>query len=172
MKPEQPGVNGIRYASRTQHLYYTSTSQQLMMRVKVDPMTLEAADLPEFIAGGRQWDDFVLDEEAGVAYVTTHRENTIDRVTLQPDGNREGRTVAAGDPFTEVLVGPSSGVWGRDEGDYGRTGYFTTDGGTASSPDGKIRSAKLLRVDFPRSAIPSSGLAHGGTQVESHQWRS
>ena len=33
-KPEQPGVNGIRYAARTHQLYYTSTSQQLMMRVK------------------------------------------------------------------------------------------------------------------------------------------
>jgi hypothetical protein len=148
-KPEQPGVNGIRYAAKTNHLYYTSTSQQLMLRVKVDPKTLEPADLPEFIAGGREWDDFILDEEAGVAYVTTHRENTIDRVKMQPDGNRDGRTAIAGDPFTGILVGPSSGAWGHREGDYGRTAYFTTDGGTASSPDGKVRTAKVLRVDFP-----------------------
>ena len=149
MKPEQPGTNGVRYAAKTQHVYYTSTSQQLMMRVKVDPTTLQPADLPEFIAGGREWDDFILDEEAGVAYVTTHRENTIDRVRLQPDGNREGRIAVAGDPFTEVLVGPSSGAWLRGPGDCGHTAYFTTDGGTAQSPDGKIRTAKLVRVDFP-----------------------
>ena len=157
MKPEQPGVNGLRYASRTHHIYYTSTSQQLMMRVKVDPETLEPADLPEFIAGGREWDDFILDEDAGVAYVTTHRENTIDRVRLQPDGNREGQVVAAGNPFTDVLVGPSSGAWRRHPGDYGRTAYFTTDGGTAQAPsDGKIRPAKLLRVDFlPAAKEPS-----------------
>ena len=53
-QPEQPGVNGIRYAFRTHYLYYTSTSQQLMMRVRVDPKSLEPASLPVFIAGGRR----------------------------------------------------------------------------------------------------------------------
>ena len=96
---------------------YTSTSQQLMLRVKVDPATLDPAGLPEFIAGGRQWDDFVIDEAREVAYVTTHRENTIDRVRLAPDGNREGRTIVAGDPFSDLLVGPSSAAWGRAAGD-------------------------------------------------------
>ena len=148
-KPEQPGVNGIRYAARSNALYYTSTSQQLMMRVMVDSETLEPADLPTFIAGGRQWDDFVIDEDAGVAYVTTHRENTIDRVRLEPDGNREGFTAIVGDPFTDVLVGPSSGAWSRRSGQDGRSAYFTTDGGTAQSPDGKSRTAKLMRVDLP-----------------------
>jgi hypothetical protein len=148
-KPEQPGVNGIRYAARSGYLYYTSTSQQLMMRVPVNKETLEPAGLPEFVAGGRYWDDFVLDEEMGMAYVTTHRENTIDRVVMQVDGNREGFTVAAGNPFTDILVGPSSGVWGRNLGDYGRVAYFTTDGGTAQSPDGVERTAKVLRVTFP-----------------------
>src|SRR6202167_548242 len=95
-KPEQPGVNGVRYAARSGYLYYTSTSQQLMMRVPVNQETLEPAGLPEFVAGGRYWDDFVLDEEAEIAYVTTHRENTIDRVEMQADGNRAGVTVAAG----------------------------------------------------------------------------
>ena len=148
-KPEQPGVNGIRYAARTYHLYSTSTSQQLMMRVRLDPTSLEPAALPEFIAGGHQWDDFIIDENAGIAYVTTHRENTIDRVRLEPDGNREGWTVVAGEPFSDLLVGPSSGAWGRGSGDYGRTAYFTTDGGTAQAPDGVVRTAKLLRVVLP-----------------------
>src|SRR5262249_27358698 len=89
-KAEQPGVNGIRYAARTGYLYYTSTSQQLMMRVPVDPVTFEPAGLPEFVAGGRFWDDFILNEDADIAYVTTHRENTIDRVIMEADGNRTG----------------------------------------------------------------------------------
>jgi hypothetical protein len=88
----------------------------MMLRVTVDPTTHEAAGLPEFIAGGRQWDDFLIDEQAGVAYVTTHRENTIDRVRLSHDGNRDGNTVVAGDPFTDILVGPSAGRWGRAPG--------------------------------------------------------
>lgn len=152
-KPEQPGVNGIRYADRTRYLYYTSTSQQLMLRVPVDAQTFDPAGLPEFVAGGRYWDDFILDEDRGIAYVTTHRENTIDRVLLRADGNREGFVVAAGNPFTDVLVGPSSGFWGRKPGDYGRIAYFTTDGGTAEAPDGVLRTAKVLRVTFPSICV-------------------
>jgi hypothetical protein len=149
-KPEQPGSNGVQYSARTGYLYYTTTSQQLMMRVKVDPVTLDAAELPEFVAGGREWDDFLIDDDVGVAYVTTHRENTIERVRLAHDGNREGRSVVAGDPFDELLVGPSAGAWSRSPGDYGRIAYFSTDGGTAQPPaDGVYRSAKILRVEFP-----------------------
>lgn len=125
------------------------------MRVAVGAVTHEPADLPVFIAGGREWDDFVIDEEIGVAYVTTHRENTIDRVVLQPDGNRSGRTVAAGNPFTDNLIGPSSGVWGRAPGNYGGVAYFTTDGGTAQPPDGVRRTAKVLRVTFPMTEAPT-----------------
>ena len=149
-KPEQPGVNGVRYAAESGYVYYTSTSQELMMRVPVDQTTLEPAGSPEYVAGGRYWDDFVLDEKAGMAYVTTHRENTIDRVVMQADGNRDGFVVAAGNPFTDTLIGPSSGVWSRAPQDYGTVAYFTTDGGTAESPDGILRTAKLLRVTFPQ----------------------
>ncbi len=81
--------------------------------------------------------------------MTTHRENTIDRIRLAPDGNREGRTVVAGDPFTETLVGPSAGAWRRGQGDYGRVAYFSTDGGTAQPPDGIYRRAKVLRILLP-----------------------
>ena len=148
-KPEQPGANGVQFDSRTGYLYYTTTSQQMMLRVKVDLATHDPADLPEFVAGGREWDDFLIDGAAGVGYATTHRENTIDRVRLAHDGAREGRTVVAGDPFTATLVGPSAGAWGRAPGEDGRTAYFLTDGGTAAPPDGVYRKAKVLRVEPP-----------------------
>jgi len=94
-------------------------------------------------------DDFCLDEDAGVAYLTTHRQNTIDRVPLQPDGGG-ARQVVAGEPFDEQLVGPSSAAWGRRPGDYGRVAYVTTDGGLIAPPtDDIVRPAKLLRVDLP-----------------------
>jgi hypothetical protein len=151
-KPEQPGANGVQFDSRTGYIYYTTTSQQMMLRVRVDPATQDPADLPEFVAGGREWDDFLIDEAAGVAYVTTHRENTIDLVRLAHDGNREGRTVIAGDPFTDILVGPSAGAWGRSPSESGRIAYFLTDGGTAAPPDGVYRKAKVLRVEPPAVA--------------------
>lgn len=149
--PRQPGVNGVRYSARTGYLYYTSTAQKVFMRVPVDPATLDPAGSPEFVAAIDNADDFCVDEEAGFAYVTRHRANTIDRVPLAPRHGSEVRHLA-GDPFDELLAGPSSAAWGRDPGDPGRVMYVTTDGGTTAPPDGIVREAKLLRVELrPRS---------------------
>jgi hypothetical protein len=41
MKPEQPGVNGVKYAPKLNYLYYTATAKQLFMRVKTDPDTFD-----------------------------------------------------------------------------------------------------------------------------------
>ena len=42
----------------------------------------------------------------------------------------------------------SLGAWGRAPGERGRVAYFTTDGGTAQPPDGRYRTAKVLRADL------------------------
>lgn len=132
MRPPQPGINGVRYAARTNYLYYTSTAYQLFMRVPV----------------GSMWDDFTIDERRRVAYITTHRQNTIERVPLDPGSGQAPRT-AAGQPFDPRLVGPSSVAWGRRPGEYGRIAYVTTDGGlVAPPPDGIVRPAKLLRAEL------------------------
>src|SRR5271154_2592518 len=148
LKPEQPGVNGLRFSNKTSYLYYTSTVLKLFMRMRVDRETLAPLGIPEYLGGDKMMDDFLLDVDAGVAYVTTHRENTIDRMSLEPDRNEE-REIIAGSPFDEELVGPSSGAWGREAGEMGRVAFFTTDGGTtALPPDGILRPAKILRVEF------------------------
>lgn len=145
--PRQPGVNGVRYSARTGFLYYTSTAQQVFMRVPVDPVTLDAAGTPEFVAAITDGDDFCVDEDAGFAYVTRHRANTFDRVPLVPRHGGEVRHIA-GEPLDPVLVGPSSAAWGRGPGDIGRVAYVTTDGGTTAPPDGVVRNAALLRVEL------------------------
>ena len=148
LKPEQPGVNGIRYAPKWGYVYYTATAKKLFMRVRVDAENLEAIGEPEHVAAGRMSDDFCIDEDGGFAYLTTHRENTIDRVALDPAKNSE-QTIVAGNPFNEELVGPSSAAWSRRPGAYGKIAYVTTDGGTASPPpDGVRRPAKVLRVEL------------------------
>ncbi|XGV94789.1 MAG: hypothetical protein ACAF41_18840 [Leptolyngbya sp. BL-A-14] len=149
LKPEQPGVNGIRYAAKLSYIYYTATAKKLFMRVQVNPETLEAVGEPEHVSVGRMVDDFCIDEDAGVAYLTTHRENTIDIVSLTPARNSE-RFIVAGDPFTEELIGPTSGAWSRSSGAYGKVAYFTADGGAVSPlPDGIRRPAKVLRAELP-----------------------
>jgi hypothetical protein len=48
MKPEQPGVNGVRYAAKSNYLYYTATAKKLFMRVAVDPDTYECQSACKF----------------------------------------------------------------------------------------------------------------------------
>jgi hypothetical protein len=153
--PPQPGVNGVRYGAQTGYLWYTSTAQKVFMRVAVAPTTLDPAGDAEFVAAIDNADDFCVDENAGFAYVTRHRANTIDRVPLEPRHGSEVRHIA-GDPFDEVLVGPSSAAWGRGPGDHGRVAYVTTDGGTTAPPDGIIRKAALLRVELQPHATTST----------------
>ena len=98
-KPEQPGVNGVQYSPKRGYLYYTNTAKQLLMRVKVEPATYDPVGEPEVVGGGRMFDDFCIDQDAGFAYLTTHRQNTIDRLSLEPAENSEERISIAGDPF-------------------------------------------------------------------------
>ncbi|AXC12065.1 hypothetical protein ACPOL_2754 [Acidisarcina polymorpha] len=149
LKPEQPGVNGVRFAKKTNYLYYTATAKKLFMRIPVDPETHDPAGEPELVVAGRMGDDFCIDEDAGFVYLTTHRQNTIDRVSMNPAENSGLTESVAGDPFNEELIGPSSGAWSRMPGEYGKVAFFLSDGGTASPPpDGIVRPAKLLRVEF------------------------
>jgi len=73
------------------------------MRVRVDRETLAAVGLPEYLGGDKMMDDFCIDEDAGAAYVTAHRENTIERMCLEPDRDAERENVARS-PFDEDLV--------------------------------------------------------------------
>ena len=157
MKPEQPGVNGVRYAVRTHNIYYTATAKKLFMRIAVDPDSLEAKGEPEVVVAGRMGDDFCIDEDADVIYLATHRQNTIDVVSMDPGLNSGFTQSVAGDPFTEALIGPSGGAWGRKPGEQGRTAFFIMDGGTASPPPSGPQTAKLLRVDFEPLTGPFPG---------------
>jgi hypothetical protein len=159
--PPQPGVNGVRYGAQSGYLYYTSTAQKVFMRVPVDPATLDPAGNAEFVAAIDNADDFCLAEDAGFGYVTRHRANTFDRVPLEPRHGSEVRHLA-GDPFNEVLAGPSAAAWGRHPDDHGRVAYVTTDGGTTAPPDGVVRNATLLRIEL-RSDRAATTHRPGGT---------
>lgn len=148
MKPEQPGVNGVQYSPKTGHLYYTNTAKQLLMRVKVEPHTFDPVGEPEVVGRGQMFDDFCIDQDASFAYLTTHRQNTIDRLSLEPSKNDGARIRIAGDPFALTLIGPSSIRWGKGSGEYGRVAFITTDGGIASPPETGPQPAKLIKIEF------------------------
>jgi hypothetical protein len=148
MKPEQPGVNGVQYSPKRGYLYFTNTAKQLFLRVKVEPETHNPVGEPEVVGGGRMFDDFWIDQDAAFAYLTTHRQNTIDRLSLEPSENSEKRISIAGDPFTPELIGPSAGHWARRPGEYGKIAFFTSDGGTASPPEIGPQTAKLMKIEL------------------------
>jgi hypothetical protein len=148
-----PGINGLRYGPKTNFVYYTTSSQDIFMRVAVDPASHEPAGEPEFIAHVASVDDLCLDENAGVAYLARHPDHIVEREPLEHDSSGLGRAIMAGDPFSEKLIGPTSIDWGREEGDYGRVAYVTTDGGTVKvAPDGVLRPARLMRIEFAMAA--------------------
>lgn len=145
----QPGINGLKFHSGENRLYYTSTVKQLFMRVACDPDSHEAIGEPEFVAGGRMADDFLIHSETAVAYLTTHRQNSIDCVPLDPAQNLDfARNSVASYPPDALVIGPSAGAWGRGPGEAGRVAYFLTDGGTKSPPKQGSQPAKLLRMEF------------------------
>ncbi|CAG9243872.1 hypothetical protein [Paraburkholderia caribensis] len=149
LMPDQPGINGLAYGPQAGYVYYTSTARQLFMRVRVEPMTGDVASEPEFIADGMMGDDLCIDEDLNVAYIATHRQNTIDRVVLEVGLPGRPRDSVVGQPFTEELLGPTTGRWGRGPGDVGKTAFFLTDGGIkAPMPDGSLREARVLQVQF------------------------
>jgi hypothetical protein len=144
-----PGINGLRYGPKTNHVYYTTSSQNLFMRVAVDPATHEPAGQPQHLADAKNVDDLCLDENLGVAYITRHPDHIIERVPLEPGSSGPGRAVAAGEPFTDKMIGPTSIDWGRAPGDYGHVAYVPTDGGVIQlPPDGVLRPARLMRIEF------------------------
>jgi hypothetical protein len=144
--PTQPGINGLRYSAARGHAYYTTTGQRLFMRVKVDPATFFPTGEPEQIAAGGMYDDFCIDEERGLAYLTVHRENRIDQVPLEPESGAV--RALAGQPLNDFLLGPSSAAWSRRPSEAGRVVYVTTDGGQTAPPPGGVRTAKVLRLEL------------------------
>jgi hypothetical protein len=144
-----PGINGLSYGPKTNFVYYTTSSQDLFMRVAVDPATHEPIGEPEHIADVRSVDDLCLDENAGVAYITRHPDHIVERVPLAPAASEPGRAIVAGEPFTDKMIGPTSIDWGRGPEDYGHVAYVPTDGGTVElAPDGVLRPARLMRIEF------------------------
>jgi hypothetical protein len=148
-----PDFLNLSIASPSQLLAGTTQIEEDPQRVKQSRIrynaTHDAGGEPELIVAGRMGDDFCIDEDAEVLYLATHRQNTIDRVSMSPSKNSGFTESVVGDPFTEEVIGPSGGVWGRGSCEYGPVAYFITDGGTASPPpDGIARPAKVLRVQL------------------------
>lgn len=144
-KPDVPGVNGLKYNSKTRSLYFTTTAQTIFGRIQVDLDTFEPLGELEEVTDRWMWaDDLIVDDEGCFAYVTTHRQNTIERVCLKTGD----RSCIVGNPLHLDVIGPTAGSWSRKPGELGRVAYFSTDGGIKNPLDGVVRESKVLRVEL------------------------
>jgi len=132
--PMMPGVNGVK-AFRG-HVYFSNTERAMILRAPVKPDG--TAGTPEVLAERFVGDDFAFDT-AGNLYVTTHVHNQLQR--LSPTG---GRTVLAG--VEEAMNGSTACAFGRGPADS-HCLYVTTTGGIVAPIDGRVREAKLVRLD-------------------------
>jgi hypothetical protein len=143
MKPEQPGINGVQYSPKRGYLYYTATAKQLFMRVKVEPATYYPVGEPEVVGGRRMFDDFCIDQDAGFAYLTKHRQNTIDRLSLQPQKTARKRLASLAIPSL-----PNSSVPRPVTGE----GSLTNMGDLRSSPSTEAQHRRRRLVLNQRSS--------------------
>ena len=114
------GVNGIHYTNG--YLYYTSTDQQLLVRLPINSAGL-ATGQPVVVAGSfGNLDDFDLDNVSN-AYVAV---NSTAVSLVQPDGHE---LVLSGGSGTSALPGVTGGRFGRTPSDA-TTLYIGTTGGS------------------------------------------
>jgi hypothetical protein len=144
-KHDVPGVNGLKYNSKTRSVYFTTTAQTIFGRIQVDPDNFDPVGDLEEVTDRWMWaDDLIIDDEGRFAYVTTHRQNKIERVCLRTGA----RSCIAGNPIHLDLIGPTAGSWSRGPGEPRKVAYFSTDGGIKTPLDGVVRESKILRVQF------------------------
>jgi hypothetical protein len=154
--PEVVSVDALQAALWGDEPPSTNALQKLVSKLRravpVNASTLNPAGPPELVTTGMMGDDFCIDENTDVAYVTTHRQNTIERVALEPHSHPARQTVA-GEPFDPQLIGPASCTWLRGAGDYGSVAYITTDGGSLRRPritsSGRRGSSEPSSVERP-----------------------
>lgn len=133
-EPMMPGVNGVKTFGR--HVYFSCTERALLLRTAVDA---DGRPGPlEIVAERFVGDDFAFDVD-GNLYVTTHVHNQVQKLGM--DGTR---TVVAG--VEEGMNGSTAIAFGRTAVD-GRSMYVTTTGGILAPIDGRVREAKLVRLD-------------------------
>lgn len=128
-EPMMPGVNGVKVVA--DRAYFTSTERALVLSCRIEGgRAVDLSVMAEMFVG----DDFTLDVE-GNLYITTHVHNEVQR--LSPEGER---VVLAG--MDEHMHGATSCVL-AESGHL----YVTTTGGILAPVDGRVRPARLVRLD-------------------------
>ena len=135
-------VNGLRLHGND--LYFTTTAQQILVRVPINSRGEAVGDFTVLSEGGFGPDDLAVDSQ-GDAYVTSFTIGKNGIVFIPHDGGNATTSYIAG------MAGPTACAFGRTAVDRD-TLYVTTTGGDYNYSDGgKVTVAgKILKVDVAR----------------------
>jgi SMP-30/Gluconolactonase/LRE-like region len=139
-QPWMPGVNGLKVFDR--HVYFSNTDASTIGRIAFDERGQPGA--VERVAERLTCDDFAFDVE-GNLYATTHIQNSLLR--LSPAGERVILADAA-----DGLAGCTAIAFGA--GAHARAAFVTTTGGILAPAEGRVREAKLVRVEVGTAGAP------------------
>lgn len=105
------GVNGLKVLQKgdTAYIYFSTQGTALFGRILVSLSTLQKTGPVEILQNGTVVDDFVLDEEKGVAYLAATELNALLSIPLT---GGEVTTISGGVNET-LLATPTSAVFGR-----------------------------------------------------------
>lgn len=139
------GINGLKVLKRgdTAYLYFSTQATALFGRIPVCISGNYSVGAVEILQNGTTMDDFVLDEETGVAYMSGAG-NTLLSIPL--DGGQ--LTTVLGGLNETVLAGPTSVTLGRGLLDR-HSAYVTTNGGLLAPINGTFtEGGKVVSVDI------------------------
>ncbi|KAK1751315.1 hypothetical protein QBC47DRAFT_351402 [Echria macrotheca] len=118
------GVNGVKLSRG--FLYFSSTNQQIVARIKATGAEAVLAGSPEIVATSTPVDDFIVNDLNGDVYVAESEPNNgIGFVSENAYGSVP--VTIAGGPNTTVLMGPTAAIWAK--GAVGKTLLVSTTGG-------------------------------------------
>ena len=125
-----PGANGVK--RWRDEVTVSSTGRALLLRAVVEPDG--SAGRLEVVSEHLRVDDLAYDAE-GRVYLSTHIGHSLDRL------DRHGDRV--------MLAGPEQGLAGSTACAFHPDGglYVTTTGGIILPPNGRLESARLVRLD-------------------------
>ncbi|KAK0753791.1 hypothetical protein B0T18DRAFT_385778 [Schizothecium vesticola] len=118
------GVNGIKL-SRS-YLYFSSTNQQLVARIKATGSEKVLKGSPEIVASPTPADDFIVNDLNGDVYIA--QADTINGIGfVSKDAYGSAPVTIAGGPNTTALLGPTAVIWAK--GAVGKTLLVSATGG-------------------------------------------
>lgn len=143
------GVNGLRWDTCSQSLYFTNWAQVILGRVPFNGSGFEPA---EKVADGSSlgltaYDDFALSPYKGSFFATTNRDNSVEFIS----NNGKEQIIVAGALNSTELAGATSAAFGRTP-DTENILYVTTSGGLAgpvnNDTSNGITGAKIVALEF------------------------